>query len=801
MSVRATKWQPGTHGRARGPVRAALGLPSFRVLLLVSAGLGCVLCGVPLLGVHGVESALVLGALVPPLAAALGARLAIAARVGEPVSALELAQRAVVAGLLLLAAPVLVLALNALRVRNCAPLEGLLFIALGPGCGVPLAALVGVCIGVSLQRPRLATAAAVIVPVADAGRALYDFYATPVVYAYGHFFGYFPGALYDELVELPQPLLTLRVITAMACVGLVSLLASHYDPEARRLRSKAQPGRSGTRVLCVLALLGVVLGYTRGEDLGHRSSFAYIADKLGGRKISQRCELLVPRELRHDKRERLAADCDFRVRQAERWLGLRQPGRVRVLVFRSAEEKRRLMGAADTNIAKPWRREIYLQDDAWPHPVLPHEMAHIVAGNAGRGPLRVAGKLSGLWPDFALIEGAAVATAWASSSASGMTPHQWTRAMLELKIVPSLPALFGAGFLGQQTRLAYTVSGSLLRYIAETYGAATLRRIYASGDVEGVLGMPLLELERRFHAYLMTVELPAAARALAKQRFEGSSILSSVCPHVKAKWKQELEGYLSSDDRARAAATCGRLLAIDPAETSVRAVLVGVLARDRQSAAAERELQRLQGPPAAAAPVIASARQLLADEAWRNGQFDRAHEIYRQLLAQPNDRDSVRLLQVKAMALEGSVRERDLIFLLLVGEPGQATDGATAVYVARELRAERGDGLAHYLEARQLYSHERYAEAVLLLSQARRLGLPTREIALEARRIEAISRYAANDLPGSRSLWLEIGASGSELALQAEADDWLERIDDARKSTERIEDARKSTERIDDARK
>ena len=46
------------------------------------------------------------------------------------------------------------------------------------------------------------------------------------------------------------------------------------------------------------------------------------------------------------------------------------------------------MGAGGTNIAKPWRREIYLQDDVWPHPVMPHELAHIVAGKEICRPLR-----------------------------------------------------------------------------------------------------------------------------------------------------------------------------------------------------------------------------------------------------------------------------------------------------------------------------------------------------------------------------------------------------------------------------
>lgn len=760
-------------------LRAAFLLPSLRWLLLLSAAVGFALLPIPLLAVHGVESAVVLGAVLPPLCAGLGARLVIAARFGTPVAATELMRRAVTCALCVFLLPVLVLGVNAFFVRNCAPLEGLMFIALGPLCGVLLAALVGVCSGALFRSTKLATAIAVLVPIADIGRALYDFYATPAVYAYGHFFGYFPGALYDELVELPLPLFSLRAVTASIGVALFCLFRSHYEPMTGRLRLAAQASERGARIVLWLALPLSLLGYASGEALGHRTSVEHIARALGGRKLTQRCELLLPREMRRDKRRRLADDCDFRVRQIERWLDVKQRERVRVIVFRSAEEKRHLMGALDTNIAKPWRREIYLQDDAWPHPILAHEMAHIVLGNVGRGPMHISGKLWGLWPDFALVEGAAVAASWASSTASGMTPHQWTRAMLELKLAPKLSALFGAGFLAQQTRLAYTVSGSLLRYIAQTHGTEALTRIYHTGDIVGVLGMSLPELERRFHAFLMTVELPESARALAKVRFQGSSILSSVCPHVKAKLRQELDGHLAADDQAMAAATCNRLLAIDPAETLVRATLVGVLARRNQLAKAERELKRLLGPPPAAAPVIASARQMLADEAWRTGKFDRARATYRELLQQPNDRDSVRVLQVKSLALEGSQRERDLVFGLLVGEPGQAVDGAVAVYLAHELRAERKDGLPQYLEARQLYARERYADAAKLLAQARALGLPTREIEIEARRIAAISLFAIRDFEGSRMLWLAQDGRGTDLGLHAEAEDWLERVNAA----------------------
>jgi thioredoxin-like negative regulator of GroEL len=285
--------------------------------------------------------------------------------------------------------------------------------------------------------------------------------------------------------------------------------------------------------------------------------------------------------------------------------------------------------------------------------------------------------------------------------------------------------------------------------------------------------MDLAELERRFRAFVESEPLPDSARALAQQRFAGSSILSGVCPHEKAKLARELEGDLVAGDAAEAEDTCRRLLAIDPAETGVRATLAAILARQGDLAGAGTELARLQGPPSAAPSVIATARQLIADEAWRSGQPDAALGMYRELLDQPSDRDALRALQVKALALAGGTRERALIFGLLVGEPGQPVDGAVAVHLARELRAERRDGLP---QARQLLARERFAEAVPLLAEARRLGLPTPEILLEALRVEAIARHGGGDRPGSAALWRELAELSLAPAHDAEAAEWLQRI-------------------------
>ena len=91
--------------------------------------MGVVLALVPLLAVHGVESALALGLLLPPWVAATAASYTERNRSARGI---DLVLHSVGAGLLIWAVPVVVLALSSLRIRQCAPGEGLAFMVLGP---------------------------------------------------------------------------------------------------------------------------------------------------------------------------------------------------------------------------------------------------------------------------------------------------------------------------------------------------------------------------------------------------------------------------------------------------------------------------------------------------------------------------------------------------------------------------------------------------------------------------------------------------------------------------------------------
>ncbi len=759
-------------------MRRALRLRSVRAALIVAGLAGLALCLAPLLGAPGIESALVLGVLLPPFAGAIGVRIVDQARSEGGRTIGEVLEAATATGLLVLAVPTALLLLNLIRVPACAPLEGLGFLALGPGFAVLLASAAGVAIGALVPRVRLATTLAVLLPIgADLGE-VWGFYASPAVYCYGHFGGYFPGTLYDPDITISLAYASFRVLTLVWWLAIVAGLGALIAPGSLRARWSV----TRARLPLALAALGLAaLGFAgegEGHHLGHWSTAGTIEEALGGRLSGERCDVVYPRETPREDARRLVADCDFRVRRSEQELGVTQAQRVTAFFFRSADEKRRLMGASNTYVAKPWRNEVYLQISEWPHPVLFHEIVHVVAGNIGRGPFRIAGRASGFVPDPAVIEGTAVAVAWGERE--GLTPHQWARAMLEMEVAPSLESVRGLAFLLQSSSRAYTVTGSFVRWLMDTQGRDVVRRLYLYGWDEA-LDRPLAELEAEWQRFLREdVELPPEARALAEARFEQPGIWGQICPHRIANLRALLAGDLAAGDDEAATETCREILALDEGQAGTRAVLVSVLARDGEDEAARQELAALVGPPMAARPIVWRAQQGLADALFWDGREEEAAAIYDALLEEPMDPDGRRQIETRRLALDADAATQDALRHLLVPPVGQTNDAATSMESIAALERARDDGLADYLAARQMMFRQRFDLARPRIEAALARGLPAESMAREARRMDAIIAFGAGDLDGSATRWRALLRDADAEGRRVEARDWLARVRDSR---------------------
>ena len=719
---------------------------STRWAFLGALLLGILLPIVPLLSLPGAESSLVVGILLPPLVvwASVDRVWALRARAGRPGVAEVLLDSISLASALWALAH-LPLVLTWLASASCRPPAQWWFPLLGPLCGCLLAACCGALAAAFASRLRWARSSALALPLLSIVYALVEFWATPGIFAYGSFFGYFPGTPYDEESYLPLAYFAFRFYSLLCLVGVLGLFVAfwHSPPGGSPWRALERPvALSG---LVALALAALVLVY--GDHLGFRASPRSMHARLGAFIEGRLCRVDLPKELSPAERRRLLFDCEFHVWRHTQSLRLGRSEKIRVFIFRSEEEKREAMGAGSTFIAKPWRRESYLQVQPWPHPVLGHEIAHVVLGRVARGPFRVGGALAGWWPNPALIEGAAEALQW--QARDHLSPHQWARALLELQRLPPMSKVIGLGFLGQSGRFAYTLSGSFYRYLFDRFGVNALVRLYRGEAFEAVLHRPLSELERDWKTFLRSVPVPDETLELAKSRFRERSIFFAPCPHETAALQEELATATLAGDRGESVRICRRLLHIDAGDDRSRLLLARALVERGERERAKRQLERLSRSELAesnAGPIA----ELLGDIDWRSGKENEALAHYRHALLQPLSEEMGRALEVKVASIEGGWQQsalmRRFFFHPLRGSPAPAY----LLFIAQRLDALRGDGLAPYLVGRQLFMQQEYAAAAEVLEDALERELPSPRLQREAERLYGTALLGAENYPPRR---------------------------------------------------
>lgn len=687
--------------------RVALGIA---VTVLVAVGF------LPQFGGPGYESALAGGLILPSVAAIATALLVSSRTQPSSLTPHDSLGRGVALGAVLALCGAAIATLHGLRAGFCDAPLGYELWATGPGPGALMGGAWGAAAGLVALRFRRRRLAAVLLailgPLGGVALGFWRFYTSPMVFGFDPFVGYFAGPLYDTVVDPGTRLLSYRFGSLATLLG-VSVLTYHLELDERarfRVISRGRPGLVAAGALALGLSLAVTLS---GPRLGHYHTTRSIEEGLGRTLTQERCQVVYSAAIPKPDAERVARECAAHLPQVERYFEAPPLEHVKVFLFASDAEKGAYMGATHTYIAKPWRHEIYIQAAGFPHPTLGHELAHVVAGQLAVGPFQVAGPLGGWIPDPGRIEGYAVAAS--PGEDEDFTLLEWSRAMLDMKLLPDLGSVFQLGFLAKSHGTAYTVAGAFVSWLHDHYGRKALLVWYRGGTLEGATGKSLTLLEREFRAELARLTLRPELLAMAKARFDRPSIFGRVCPRRIDRDLALAEARLGAGDARGAREAFQALLRLEPANTRARFGEVQCDVREGEIGRAVERYRALASDPRLSVLERASVLEARGDTLVMAQQAEEAVKTYGQVRALDADEDRQRTLDVKVLA--ALARPDAGIRLLLIGDPklGPSWDEAAPRLGAE---AAAGDPLAQYLVGRNLWLHGRPQAALGYLNAA-----------------------------------------------------------------------------------
>ena len=768
---------------AMGPsLTRALGLfrrPAVVVCWALLAVGGSALVFLPLLGLPGYELSLALSVAVGLCGGAFGVasafqeRRLIQGRDPRPKgalrsdSALASAWHASAAALLLalggLVPPLVASVAWALRSTACDPFAQVVFVLLLPLPSAVAASALGVLVGFTARRWWAALLLYGAGVLASLAVTVWPLLRGPQVYAFNHLLGWVPGPLYDEALQAPPGLWWFRVQTLLLAALAWCVAAFFLDmKEGRVTRPHFRPGSA---LLLGLLALGVAAIEQRAPALSIRMTEEHVREVLGGRRETEHFELVYPRGLEAEQVERFVRDLEFRHAQLSAFFGRAPEGRLKVFLYRTPDQKQQLVGARYTQFAKPWRGELHVDSPSFPHGVLKHELAHLMAAPFGAPPFGVTA-VKALLPHPGVIEGMAVA---ADDPADDLTLHQWAAGMKQAGLLPDVRALLGLeGFFAQAPARAYTAAGSFLRWLHEQRGPEKLRALYRHADFEATYGQGLPALATEWEAFLEQVPLDEAAKAQAFARFRKPALMARPCAREVAALLREA-AELEGSDPARAAQLYHRCAEVQPDELHHRLAEARMLqAIDRLPDAAEllrNAAFATKDHPQLRADVAMAA----ADVARKRGRPDEAKQQLEDVLALQVSPGTLRTAQVKLHAAE-TPQVADALWAYF----GEGKDELKLLVLQRALQAAPDDAVLQYILGRRAAQAGAPELARGYLKEALARELPA-ALRREAQRLSLESAYLAGDCDAVRA---DAGALGeATLASRAKAAEWVERCD------------------------
>ena len=733
---------------------------STRLLLAAMTLGGSSLVALPLMSVPGYELAETLALVHGLLGGIVGITFAWQInRSTVSSSRIYVAARALAASTLSLWAtliPPVFISWCAASLSPCDPWIAFGFLPILPLFSSWVAASVGVVIGNLTTRRSIAAIALTIVIIASFANALWPILSGPQVFAYSHLLGYLPGPLYDEALRLPTSLLWFRLGSLsliIACLGAAALFDSR-SIDSRWLAS----------TIFASGLVGFWAIEMHGTTFRFKMTNDELALRLSTTKQSNTVVLHASPAIAPEKIQQVFDDLRFRVEQVSAFLGETPRRPAIVWLYASAAEKQRLVGAANTQFAKPWRNEIHINDQGFPHAVAKHELVHALAAAWGAPPFGVTGRFFGLLPHMGIIEGLAVA---ADNPIDELSLHEWAAAQKKLTLLPDLRSVLSpTGFYAAAPARAYSAAGSFIRWLAETFGKEKLRQLYKHGDFESVYAESIDQLVDRYEQFLTGILISPAQQRQAESRFRRGSIFERPCAREVALLSGE-GADRSRDDPLTAYAIYSRCHALQPKDPAHAMAMIVLLERQGRNSEAIERLDALLRELEVGTTSWGQAVLTRVDFAVTTGDEATANRLLDAMQRESMPPSIDRAMHVRLAAMKGPVSEKRAIFEYLLSRH----DELKLFYLRQTYDEQDSNAVVSYLIGRRLHQLGDAVGAIEWLQRARKQTLPE-SLHEETDRLEIEASFRATRCDNVEAIAIDRQWGA---AFQKRANDWVER--------------------------
>ena len=688
---------------------------------------------------------------------------------GQPFTARTAFASIIPVNLLLLIIPLALLCVNAFFVPNCDLAEGCAFYLLLPVVSVFFATALGLFCTVHYKHPRLTFAGYFALSVIY---VLYLGYVTPAIFSYNFFYGYFPGFSYDELLPLGWSLVLFRLLTVLvAClfVWWSHMIVSGTSRDAGTVTK----GLAVLRILAtrhtaasVLLLACAAALFVFRCQLGWESSTAFVRRTLGGVAETEHFTIYFDSSsTRAGDLAEIVQEHEFRLQQILEACALSRTERITTYVYPTTESKRRLIGIGETEIAKPWSREVHITRSSM-EASLKHELVHVIAGQFGL-PVIHASFSTGL------VEGIAVAV---DGSWGYRTLPQYAAALRAAGLAPPVARLMTpAGFIAQSSSVSYVLAGAFCKFLLDRDGMRPLLQVYRSGDYETAYHIPLDSLIAAWQRSLDTVPVDAGDAASVDVFFRRPPLFGKVCARVHARRLREARELLrerrNEEARARYAALAARSGGYD-----ALAGLMTALFRKGDYAAVIGFYDSVSTHDPFPNRYLALAI-MAGDARWANGDTAGAERLYAEVRAARLSPGFVEAAAVRLLVLSDTAATRQLRWYFFADQ----SDTALSAGLARPATGIVRD-LSHYLRGRIAFRMHRYHEAAGLLQSVEAVRHDPELDAIRQRLRGDALMHCGRREDAKSEYWTSLNNDASPFAIEDVGDriarcDWLEMRD------------------------